>query len=221
MLPALAVYDLQSDSENARKLIEQRNAWETGPTANSITVNVEEYLRNGEKNSLFKKLSPNVNTRGWRGSKPLYIKSSFLGFSNAADTMKVNHMLNDSGLLLYGSHIAWGNCQDSQQRNTLGLAVIPPGAKQLQLTEADVEQVKTELENLHPLWNWFERLTGESLYSVTIHLTPGAVEKVQSAFPDDTALLIKCRFGSREIFCSTVSQQVVEGFTLLRDANLR
>jgi hypothetical protein len=221
MLPALAVLDLQSDSENARKFIAERNSWEMGMPSDSIIINVEGYLRNGEKNSLFKHLTPNVNTRGWQTPESLYKKSSFLGFSNAADTIAINHMLNDSGLLLYGSHIAWANCGNGGAANAMGLAVIPPGAKQLRLVDTDVEQVKIKQESLGPWSKWVERLTGKSRYSVTVELTPEAIEKVESEFQDDSALLIRCRFNDKEIYCSTISEQIADGFTLLSDARLK
>ena len=221
MLPALAVLDLQNDSENARKFIEKRNLLETGTSGDSITINVEGYLRNGEKNSLFKRLRPNVNTGSWQTSKPLYVKSSFLGFSNPADTITVNQMLNDSGLLLYGSHIAWADCDGGQDKPAMALAVIPPGAKQVHLSGADVEEVKIEQQNLSCCWKWYQRLCGQAHYSVTLMLSQDAIERVQSEFPDDSALLIKCRFNDKEVYCSTVSAQIAEGFTLIHDTSLR
>jgi hypothetical protein len=221
ILPALAVLDLQSDSENARKLIEKRNSLEMGIATDSITINIENYLLNGEKNSLFKLLSPNVNTRRWGKPKPLYIKSSFLGFSNPADTIAVNHMLNDSGLLLYGSHIAWANCKNNETENELGLAVIPPGAKQLRLSDKDVKQIRVVQERLNHSWKWFERLTGQARYSIIVTLQPDAIEKVESEFPDDSALLIQCRFNDKEVYCSTISEQIADGFTLVSNAAIK
>lgn len=215
-LPAFAVLDLQSDSQSTRQFIETSNWLKTGKASDSITLNLENYLQNGEKNSLFKKLTPNVNRRFVQGEpKPLYRNSSFLGFCAPCDTVAVNQMLNDSGLLLKGSHVTWGKCDNDLVKNGLGLAVIPPGAKCMKLDAKDVEIVRVEQQPARHSWNWLERLAGRDQYCVTVLLHADVAERVRNAFDRDTAVMIKCKFGNKEVFCSTVPGQIAEGFTVL------
>jgi hypothetical protein len=213
LLPMLAIVDLKQDKAGALAYVKGRQ--ELYPTtSDSLNLNILEYLKGRYHNSLFKKLAPNVRDHPYNREESAFYKSSFLGFSYGIDTLAVNRLLGDSGLDKDGIVFKWVNYGMVDGQSYFALVGLQPGSKVLSINNADIAKVELERANPGIINQLMELITGKPYYSLTVSLKPSAAAKMNTAFTNDSCVIVRCNFENEALYYSATMQEIKDGMIL-------